>query len=103
MALINRGRLSVQPVEEEAFRVIVELGEKGGWSEEVASGKKAKSKGKKVEVKTDATDAVEEGEGQNEPVEKAAGGKRKRGEEEKEVFKGSRASEPRRSGRTKKS
>lgn len=31
MALLNRGRLSVQPVTKEAFEAVVKLSEKGGW------------------------------------------------------------------------
>ena len=33
MALLNRGRLSVQPAEEEAFSVIQSLAETGGWED----------------------------------------------------------------------
>ncbi|ORX40822.1 EVE domain-domain-containing protein [Kockovaella imperatae] len=31
MALVNRGRLSVQPVTDEAYEAVVKLGTKGGW------------------------------------------------------------------------
>ena len=33
MALIKRGRLSVQPVEEDAWKAVQLLAEKGGWDE----------------------------------------------------------------------
>ncbi|THH13287.1 hypothetical protein EW146_g6920, partial [Bondarzewia mesenterica] len=60
MALVNRGRLSVQRVEEDAWGVIEMLAEKGGWDEEKgkiqgvgeAKGKsKTKSNGEKVPEK----------------------------------------------------
>lgn len=42
MALLNRGRLSVQPVEEEVYEAITALGTKGGWEELMPhKGKKA--------------------------------------------------------------
>ncbi|KAL7422964.1 hypothetical protein Q5752_002262 [Cryptotrichosporon argae] len=43
MALVNRGRLSVQPVEQDAFEAIVALGETGGLEEPAATGKKRKA------------------------------------------------------------
>ncbi|BEJ13687.1 hypothetical protein CspHIS471_0308610 [Cutaneotrichosporon sp. HIS471] len=43
MALINRGRLSVQPVENAAYDAIVEMGRRGGF-EEPAKGTKGKGK-----------------------------------------------------------
>ena len=46
MELVGRGRLSVQRVEENAYEVIRQLAEKGGWDVDV--GKKAKGKAKKV-------------------------------------------------------
>ena len=33
MALVNSGRLSVQPVDQEAWSVIETMAEKGGWDE----------------------------------------------------------------------
>ncbi|KAI1795070.1 PUA-like domain-containing protein [Ganoderma leucocontextum] len=45
MALVTRGRLSVQRVEEETWEVIEQLAEKGGWEEGNTSKPKAKSKG----------------------------------------------------------
>lgn len=42
MALISRGRLSVQPVEELAFETVVLLGDKGGWEELMPQGPKKK-------------------------------------------------------------
>ncbi|KAI5478122.1 hypothetical protein MNV49_005386 [Pseudohyphozyma bogoriensis] len=43
MALLNRGRLSVQPVEEDVYEAIVSLGTEGGW-EELLEKKKAAPK-----------------------------------------------------------
>jgi hypothetical protein len=40
MDLVHRGRLSVQRVRSEAWDVIEQLAERGGWSEEVVKGKK---------------------------------------------------------------
>jgi len=40
MALVRRGRLSVQRVQPDAWDVISQLAKKGGWSEDVAKGKK---------------------------------------------------------------
>ena len=40
MDLVRRGRLSVQRVQRGAWDVIEQLAEKGGWSEDVAKGKK---------------------------------------------------------------
>ena len=45
MALLNRGRLSVQRVEEETWDVVNELAEKGGWEEPAGAGNKPKAKG----------------------------------------------------------
>ncbi|KAK4684934.1 hypothetical protein P7C73_g5223, partial [Tremellales sp. Uapishka_1] len=54
MQLVNRGRLSVQPVTEEAFQAVVLLGERGGWDElvpaKVKPKAKAKAKGKASEM-----------------------------------------------------
>ena len=46
MALLNRGRLSVQPVEEAAYNVIQELAENGGWEEGSTSNRKRQKAGK---------------------------------------------------------
>ncbi|TXT05985.1 hypothetical protein VHUM_03746 [Vanrija humicola] len=54
MALINRGRLSVQPVEQEAYDAIVALGEKGGFEEDAKAPKKRTPK----EDKDAGTNAV---------------------------------------------
>lgn len=40
MALIKRGRLSVQPVEEDAWKTIHLLANNGGWTEDAKKGKK---------------------------------------------------------------
>lgn len=42
MALLNRGRLSVQRVEQAAWNAIQKMADKGGWSE-----RQTKTKGKK--------------------------------------------------------
>ncbi|GBE80113.1 PUA-like domain-containing protein [Sparassis latifolia] len=44
MALVTRGRLSVQRVEEDTWGVIEELAAKGGWTEEDATASKKKGK-----------------------------------------------------------
>ena len=41
MALVNRGRLSVQPLEERTYNIICSLAEKGGWTEGAPESKKA--------------------------------------------------------------
>ncbi|OSD04440.1 DUF55-domain-containing protein [Trametes coccinea BRFM310] len=47
MALITRGRLSVQRVEAETWEVIEQLAERGGWNEETATGGKRKPAAKR--------------------------------------------------------
>ncbi|KAF9782976.1 DUF55-domain-containing protein [Thelephora terrestris] len=54
MALINRGRLSVQRVEEEAWDAVRKMAERGGWSEELTK----KAKGRKKQA---AAEGVEDG------------------------------------------
>jgi len=54
MALVNRGRLSVQPVEDKAFEAIVLLGDKGGWEGMQGLKKALKPKGTKEVSKEDA-------------------------------------------------
>ncbi|WVQ70798.1 hypothetical protein IAR50_000320 [Cryptococcus sp. DSM 104548] len=53
MALVNRGRLSVQPVEDTAYEAIVKLGTQGGWDS--LSGKPAGSKAPTKATKTTKT------------------------------------------------
>ncbi|TXT06627.1 uncharacterized protein COLE_05958 [Cutaneotrichosporon oleaginosum] len=53
MALINRGRLSVQPVEEAAYDAIVAMGRRGGFEEPV------KGKGKRVKDEAEAEPETE--------------------------------------------
>lgn len=43
MALITRGRLSVQPVEEQTFAIIEKLAETGGWGDDTVKGKGKKT------------------------------------------------------------
>ncbi|KAJ3013931.1 hypothetical protein NUW54_g1444 [Trametes sanguinea] len=43
MALVTRGRLSVQRVDPETWEVIEHLAERGGWDEEAAAGSKRKA------------------------------------------------------------
>lgn len=45
MALVTRGRLSVQRVEEQTYEILVQMGERGGWDE--AATKPAKASGSK--------------------------------------------------------
>jgi hypothetical protein len=93
MQLVNRGRLSVQVVEEAAYDAVVQLGTKGGWESLVV---KSKGKGKvktepnsevKAEVKIEAgAETVAKAEGK--------GGKRKSQSgvvENKEPKKGKKA------------
>ena len=49
MALLNRGRLSVQRVEQAAWDAIQTMAEKGGWDEEQAK----KTKGRKKQASGD--------------------------------------------------
>jgi hypothetical protein len=42
MDLVRRGRLSVQRVQPEAWEVIKQMAEKGGWTEETKSNRRAK-------------------------------------------------------------
>ena len=51
MALINRGRLSVQPVEVEAWDTITRLADIGGWDEDAPG--KAPSTDKKPQKRKD--------------------------------------------------
>lgn len=44
MALVTRGRLSVQRVEEQTWAVIQQLAEKGGWVSDASGSSKAKLK-----------------------------------------------------------
>lgn len=59
MALLNRGRLSVQPVEDEVFDAVVLLGTEGGWEELLAV--------KKKDVKRKVKDEDEDGEDKPKP------------------------------------
>nr|XP_019050804.1 hypothetical protein I302_01247 [Kwoniella bestiolae CBS 10118]OCF29734.1 hypothetical protein I302_01247 [Kwoniella bestiolae CBS 10118] len=45
MQLVNRGRLSVQPVEKDAFDCIVKFGDRGGWDDLVEQKGRGKGKG----------------------------------------------------------
>ena len=51
MALVTRGRLSVQRVEEDTWGVIELLADKGGWDE--GAGMKPKQRKPKTQVKVD--------------------------------------------------
>ncbi len=64
MDLVTRGRLSVQRVEEDAWKAIVLLAEKGGWQE--LDLKPKPKKGTKNEVKKRKND--DEGEGECEKI-----------------------------------
>lgn len=74
MALVNRGRLSVQPVEEGAWDVVKLLAEKGGWTE-AALGINTKGKGRS---KTTASDKPK-------PKPSAKSKKEKQDDEDEEV------------------
>lgn len=52
MALVGRARLSVQPVEPEAWQVVMALTERGGW-DEATFGKKSKKKSVKKDTSVD--------------------------------------------------
>ncbi|KAE8226965.1 hypothetical protein CF319_g526 [Tilletia indica] len=71
MPLLNRGRLSVQPVPALAYDAIVLLGTKGGFSEWPGKWNKSGSKGKRKAASDDKADMVAE-DGQVEPKTKAA-------------------------------
>ncbi|OWZ63677.1 hypothetical protein AYX15_04405 [Cryptococcus neoformans] len=67
MPLVNRGRLSVQPVDDAAYNAIVELGTKGGWDSLVGvRGKTSRSRKAKASessselVKTEDNETLEE-------------------------------------------
>lgn len=53
MALINRGRLSVQPVEMLVYGAIVKMGDKGGWEEMMAAAPKKVSKKRVAKLESD--------------------------------------------------
>lgn len=48
MALVNRGRLSVQPVKEEAWNTVQLLAKTGGWDETNKKGSGTRDKPKKA-------------------------------------------------------
>ena len=73
MFLLNRGRLSVQPVEERAYEAVRKLGEEGGWDELLPAGAGA-SKPKAAKKGTGARKEVtggEEGHPKRSPAAKA--------------------------------
>ncbi|KAK6906284.1 hypothetical protein I204_00902 [Kwoniella mangroviensis CBS 8886] len=57
MQLVNRGRLSVQPVEQLAFESIVKLGQHGGWEDLIDQKQKGKSKSSTPAMKKSKGDA----------------------------------------------
>ena len=80
MALLNRGRLSVQPVEEEAYTVVQKLAETGGWEDDVGKTSKGKKKDDthaKKSATADADDASHPPETKDIVTQKRAGKKRK--------------------------
>ena len=87
MALLNRGRLSVQPVEEEAFMVIQKLAETGGWEDTLGKTDKGKKKGTasgpstKKSVKGDTKVSSEDVEKADEPKKTTTQRKRKAADE----------------------
>ena len=123
MALVTRGRLSVQRVEEETWEVIEQLAEKGGWDEGGASkpktkakpkgqtktsNKRKKSQSKKAEEGSDGAedagdDEVDEGsDADDEDVEEKKPRQRKRKAATLEDEPGGEGSKPRRSTRTRR-
>ncbi|TRM67495.1 PUA-like domain-containing protein [Schizophyllum amplum] len=58
MALITRGRLSVQRVEEDTWRIMRDLAEKGGWDEQAIGKKKAPAKRAAESVRGAAKDSA---------------------------------------------
>ncbi|CAD6890194.1 unnamed protein product [Tilletia laevis] len=60
MPLLNRGRLSVQPVPSLAYEAVVLLGTKGGFSEWPGKWNKSGSKGKRKATSNDKTETVSE-------------------------------------------
>lgn len=57
MSLVNRGRLSVQPVDDAAYNAIVELGTKGGWDSFVSVSSQA-SKSRKAKASESSSEPV---------------------------------------------
>ncbi|KAL4242313.1 5-Hydroxymethylcytosine binding [Abortiporus biennis] len=70
MPLVSRGRLSVQRVDESTWKVVEQLGERGGWDEAGIGSKGGKGK-RKQDVKVDGKPPTQKG------VVKDNGGKRK--------------------------
>ena len=92
MALLNRGRLSVQRVEKAAWDAIKTMADQGGWSE----GQGKKVRGRKKQAPEDKEDGAEPS--SEEPV-RAKGNPRKRKAQQAEVDEDSKP--VRRSARTK--
>lgn len=65
MALLNRGRLSVQPLTEEVFDAILALGKNGGWEQLMPT--KPVKRVSKTKIKEDD----DEEEGEEKPKKKA--------------------------------
>ena len=114
MALVTRGRLSVQRVEEEAWHVINQMAEKGGWEDtgvnkpktktkpksETKSGrpKKARSRKEAAKREEDVDEDVEEPVEEEAEPEKPSGRKRKA----REVEPAEEDPKPRRSTRARR-
>ncbi|KAH8096613.1 PUA-like domain-containing protein [Cristinia sonorae] len=85
MALVTRGRLSVQRVEEKTYDVLLEMGQRGGWDEIDTKKSKATKTSKKVQVKqAEETEGERDNEGgstQKKQPKPARGKKRKAGED----------------------
>ncbi|KII94592.1 hypothetical protein PLICRDRAFT_33393 [Plicaturopsis crispa FD-325 SS-3] len=82
MALVNRGHLSVQRVEEDAWNVVQQLAEKGGWDDMNFGKTKGKAAAKKMTKKADKeTESKSKGkndEEADEPEAAAAGGRKRK-------------------------
>ncbi|KAK4701960.1 hypothetical protein P7C70_g4266, partial [Phenoliferia sp. Uapishka_3] len=84
MALLNRGRLSVQPVEDEVYEAVVQLGMKGGWEELLVVPKKATKRKAKKEEEDEGEPEVGGSAAENEVVKPSKGRRTVKKEEENE-------------------
>ena len=87
MALVNRGRLSVQHIDEDVWEIIQNMAERGGW-EDMGYGKGGKGKSRNDDSAQDPQGKAKEGEVKS----TSAGRKRKAVSTEDEVPKPKRCS-----------
>jgi hypothetical protein len=89
MALINRGRLSVQRVDEQVWDVVKRLAERGGWEKDAPVGKKGGKQAKKeIETETD-TEVVED---TSKPKLRAKGSRKRKAEDTEDEIQPKRRS-----------